>query len=362
MSTAQASTLRRRLSTFVAPDVFDFWASRIDSTLSWNRPLARVRRVRRETADAVSIDLAANRHFAGLRPGQHLNLTVEIDGVRHTRSYSPTRISADARQLSITVREVEGGRVSRFLCNEARTGEVVELGAAFGDMTWPDAPQGRWLLLAAGSGITPMMSLIRSLAEMPEAQVQVDLLYWSRHRDTLCFSDELRQLAGADSRLRVHFGLTGDAATRSDEFAGRPQLEALSSRLPDLASRRVYACGPDGFVNALREMLGSSVQSFDAEAFTPPPLVESTLGTVRVHLLRSDRVLELPSGSALLPALEAQGLRPAHGCRMGLCNSCACDKRSGTTQNLVSGLSDSEANPALRLCVSRPLSDLTLDL
>lgn len=362
MSTAKDSVLRRRLSAFVAPDVFDFWASQFGTAQSWNRPLACIRRIRRESADAVSLDLAANRNFAGLRPGQHINLTVRIEGVRHTRSYSPTRISADGRLVSITVREVEGGRVSRALCRDAKAGDVVELGTAFGEMTWPETPRGRWLLLAAGSGITPLLSLIRTLSAHPEAPVQVELVYWSRHRETLCFVDELRQLAAADSRLRVHFGLTGATASHPDEFEGRPQLGTLSSRLPDLASRRVYACGPAAFVNTLREMLASGVESFDAEAFTPPPPVDSTLGTVRVHLLRSDRILELPTGSALLPALEAQGLRPAHGCRMGLCNSCACDKLSGTTQNLLSGASDSDPNPALRICISRPQSDLTLDL
>jgi ferredoxin-NADP reductase len=336
LNTVPHGAIRRALDALVAPDVFDFWASRIDPVLSWNRPLARIVGRRPASATAVTLDLAANRHFAGLLPGQHLNLSVEIDGVRHTRSYSPSLESADGRRLSITIGRVEGGTVSRHLREHARVGEVVELGPGFGTMVWPEPPQGRWLFLAAGSGITPLLSLIRSLPRRDDAPIDLDLLYWSRRREDVCFMQELRDRSAADARMRCRFVLTGEAAQCADEAEGRPSLEQLLSLAPDLEQRKVYACGPAGFVDTVRALLNDRCHSFQAEAFTPPAALESATGTVRVTLLRSRRTLELPIDRALLPALEAQGLQPAHGCRMGLCNTCACAKLSGTTQHLVS--------------------------
>lgn len=362
MSTLLSNAVRSRLHALVAPDIFDFWAGRVDPLLSWERPLARVVGRRAESADAITLDLLPNRHFAGFAAGQHINVTVEVDGVRHTRSYSPSTAPAADRRLSITIGRVDGGIVSSYLRDRVRIGDVIGLGPAFGDMTLPASPRGRWLFLAAGSGITPLMSLIRSLETDSSASIDLDLLYWSRRRDQLCFTQELRARSATDLHLRCRFVLTGEAAQSADEAEGRPSLEQLSRLVPDFADRNVFACGPSGFVETLRTQLTGRVASFHAEAFTPPTPTNTVSGTVRVTLARSGRTLELPVDRALLPSLEAQGLRPAHGCRMGLCNTCACQKISGATQHLLSGVSNREADPALRICVNRPQTDLTLDL
>ena len=355
------SALRRYLQPLVSPAVFDFWASRLDRTASWDRPLARIVSRRAESRDAVTLVLQANRHFGGFQPGQHLNVTAEIDGARLTRSYSPSQVPGHPRRLSITVRRVQAGRLSSQLCLRARVGDVLELGPAFGEMTWPRETDGPWLFLAAGSGITPLMSLIRSAAatgRMPDLQ----LVYWARQRADLCFVDELRALSKALPRLRCHFVLTREASLEAHESAGRPSQVLLDRLVPDPAARRVRACGPHGFVESLRGLLDGRVADFLAESFTPAPLPLAPTGTVRVELARSGRTLEVTTGTPLLAALEAQGLRPAHGCRMGLCNTCACAKQAGTTQDLVGGALDAEPNPALRICVNRAASDLILDL
>lgn len=353
--------LRRYLEPLVSPPVFDFWASRFDAAASWDRALAKVVARRVESRDAVTLELRANRHFMGLLPGQHLNVTAEVEGARLTRSYSPSLISADGRRLSITVRHVDGGKLSTQLCRHAKVGDVVELGAAFGDMGWAAGDASARLLLAAGSGITPMVSLIR-YAVSTGASLDLDLVYWARRRDELCFTDELRQLATRVPGLRCHFVLTREPALAGAEHEGRPRMELLERLVPDYAGRRVFACGPDGFVETVRELLATRVVQFHSESFTPRALPQAAIGTVRVELTRSRRTLEIPTGMPLLAALESQGLRPAHGCRMGLCNTCACGKTAGSTQNLVAGTVDAEPNPALRICVNRAASDLILDL
>lgn len=351
-------TLSRRLQPLVSPAVFDFWAARVDLAWSWDRPLARVVGRRTESRDAVTLVLKPNRHVGGFRAGQHVNVTAEVDGARVTRSYSPSAEPRADGRVEITVRHVEGGRLSTQLCLRTKVGDVLELGPAFGEMSWPDKSAGRWLFLAAGSGITPLMSLVRSAP----TDANVDLVYWAGHRSEFCFGDELRELSARQQNLRCHFVLTREPELDPGERCGRASAKLMQELVPDLAACRTYACGPGGFVARAREVLQPRVAQFDAEAFTPAATPNNVTGTVRVELLRSGRTLELSAGESLLTALEAQGLNPAHGCRMGLCNSCACEKFSGTTQHLISGDTDAEPSSALRICVNHAVSDLRLDL
>lgn len=353
--------LRRLFRSWVSPDVFDFWASRLHPTWSWERPLARIVGRDAQSRDAVTLLLQPNRHWRGFRPGQHVNVSVEIDGSRLTRSYSLSDAPRADGRIAITVKHIDGGRLSRHLCQDARVGDVVDLGQAFGEMTWPEGADGAWLFLAAGSGITPLMSLLRAHAAngMP---TPLTLLYWARTRDELCFAEELRALAAKDANLVVHFVLTREPVRQVGEHAGRIDAALLSTLVPDLPARSIYACGPGGFVETARELAAPHARSFAAEAFTPPPSVIEDSGEVQVTLTRRGQILTLPRGQSLLTALEANGIKTASGCRMGICNTCACGKVSGATRHLHTGQSVSEPVSALKLCVNAATSDLVLDL
>jgi ferredoxin-NADP reductase len=337
----------------VSPALFDFWSTRINPLWTLEQPLARVLSRSQASRDAVTLVLRPNRHWQGMLPGQHVNVGVEIAGRRLQRSYSPTVL--DDGNLAITVKAITGGVVSGHMAREARIGEVVALGAAFGDMALP-AGNDNLLLLAAGSGITPMRALLRSLAArgMP---VDVDLMYWARHRDELCFVGELDALAAAYPRLHVHYLITRDDASPAPRVDTAP-LDAVTS----LAERRVLACGPGGFVQAARSRLHGNVAHFDAEAFSVPARVDGDEGEVEVRLALTGRTLQLPRGKSLLEGLEAQGIRPPNGCRMGICNTCACGRQSGTTRQLLTGDLSSEPSSQVRLCISAPSTDLILDL
>lgn len=353
---------RRLARPWVSPGVFDFWASRLHPTWSWERPLARIVERRAESADAVTLVLRPNRHWGGSRPGQHLNLSAEIDGVRVTRSYSPTGLPGRDGRIAITVKAVADGKLSRHLCQQARVDDVLELGPAFGEMSLdPAAADAPRLFLAAGSGITPLIALTRELVArgMP---APLTLLYWARRREQLCFVDELRDYAAAHPHFVVRFLLTGDAASAADEGQGRIDASLLAASVADLPQRQVYACGPGGFVDQARELLAAQARSFQAEAFSPPPRSVETQGTVQLTLAASGRSLTVARGQSLLSALEAQGIKPASGCRMGICNTCACGKRSGSTLHLHTGDVQHEPVSALRLCVNSATNDLVLDL
>ncbi|WP_213601434.1 ferredoxin reductase [Pseudoxanthomonas japonensis] len=353
--------LKRLIRPLVKPDVFDFWATRFYRTWTWERPLARL--VAREvaSADAVTLLFRPNRHWAGHRAGQHVNLGVDIDGVRVTRSYSLTSPPRADGLLPITVKAIEGGRVSRHLCQGARIGDIVELGQAFGEMTLPAVHQTSFLLLAAGSGITPLMALVRELAGqgMP---ADLTLMYWVRRREEACFLDELRALAAEHPRFRLRLLLTREAASADDEAEGRIDDALLATHAGDLSAQQVMACGPGGFVEAARGLLAARARSFQAEAFTSPPVTVVDEGEVDIRLQRSGRTLRVPRGESLLVALEQHGLKPPSGCRMGICNTCACGKSAGSTRHLPSGELIHEPTQALKLCIHSAATDLELDL
>ena len=321
--------------------------------------MARITARRAESADSVTLWLQPNGHWAGFQAGQHLNVSAQLDGVRVTRSYSLTNASAADGRLAITVKSVDGGKLSRHLCTGARIGEVLEIGQAFGEMTLPATPQGNWLFLAAGSGITPLISMTRALAQqgMP---VPLTLVYWARTRDELCFVDELKKLAALHAKFFVHFALTREPAA-GEEASGRLSEDMIQALVGDVSSQQVFACGPGGFVDTARVALAAA-KSFQAEAFSPPPRVVEDTGSVQVTLAASGRTLTLPRGQSLLTALEAEGFKPASGCRMGICNTCSCGKSSGVTRHLHTGELAREPASALKLCISSASTDLVLDL
>lgn len=360
-SRPRKSRLRQLLNPVVSPPVFDFWASRLNRAWSWERPLARVVGVERASADAVSLLLAPNRHWGGFIPGQHVNISAQVDGVHTTRSYSLTGLPRADGRVSITVKAVAGGKLSQHLCGDARVGDVLGIGPAFGGMQLPAQPDGDTLFLAAGSGITPLVALTRSLAAqaMP---VRLTLVYWARSRDELCFVEELRALAAAQPRFRLHIVLTRDAPLAADEHGGRISASLLEALAVQPSVQHVMACGPGGFVETARGLLGECARSFQAEVFTLPPVECIDTGSVQVRLARRGVTLHLPRGQSLLSALEAAGIRPESGCRMGICNTCACGKTAGSTRHLPSGGLAHEPASALKLCINSAISDLELDL
>lgn len=361
---ANSINFRHVVSPFIKANVFDFWISEFNSLWTWQRPMARIVERHIEAKNTATLVLKPNKHFVGFKAGQHLNVTVDVNGVRLTRSYSLSDIPNHKGFLSITVKAIENGKVSGYLCHQIKVGDVIEIGQAFGEMTIHSPSSNPMVFLAAGSGITPLMALIRQLTAN-DLSHQVTLIYWAKNRAELCFVQELRQLDSQHKNFHVNFALTNETELLAGELNRRPDAELLSNTIPNLDNSQVFACGNTGFVESIRELIGQKAVSFQAESFTPPVFtnaVSSTVGTVRVQLQASQKTLELSAGQPLLNALEAQGIQVASGCRMGICNTCACGKLSGTTQDLTTGKLSTEPQSALRLCVARANSDLILDL
>ena len=339
---------------WVSEAFFDFWSTRMHPLWTMRRALVQLVSRRAEGSAAVTVVLKPNRHFAGLQPGQHISLTAEVDGRMTTRSYSPT-VLADG-SLEVTAKLVSGGKLSALLAGGLPIGATLGISPAFGEMTVAAEGSAPLLLLAAGSGITPMRALLRQLdaAGMP---VAVDLVYWMRQHSEQCFAAELAAIAARHANFRYQLAVTGDAV------APAPRVGQFDFQHVDaLAARRVLACGPAGFVRTAGERLDGQVAAFQAEAFSLPAPDDSVEGEVELELVRSGRRLRVARGMPLLAALEAQGINPPAGCRMGVCNTCTCEKREGVVRNVLNGDLTAEPSTAIKLCVNRASTDLILEL
>ena len=344
----------------------DFAVQHLDPTFSFTRTLARVVAIRRETADITTLVLAPNGRFRGFVAGQYVPLRVVIGGVVHERCYSPTSEPHERGILAITVKRQPLGTVSRWVADTAAVGDVIEIGPAAGDFVLPDADAepGRampLLLIAGGSGITAVRSLARAALQR-DANADAVLLYYARRRADFAFAAELEDLAAHHARFRVHFlpQMLDDGRAP----AGRFSAAHLAAWAPDYAQRATYLCGPDGLSNAVTRHWADVglAHRLRREAFGPTP-DDDQAERVAASISFRRSVLTVESTAAtLLAAAEDAGLRPATGCRMGICRTCTCTKVSGTVRDRVTGAIDSAAGSRIRICVSEPLGPVTLDL
>lgn len=337
-----------------------FWARELVPTHSRHAIRAEVVGVRRETADTKTFELRPNRAWRGHRAGQYTSIAIEIDGVRTHRCYSISSAPGTV-PLAITVKRVPGGRVSSWLHERVRPGDVLGLGPATGDFTLPDDSPPRLLLLSGGSGITPVMSILRDLAAR-EALDDVVFVHHARTAADVIFGDELAALAAA------HAGLQLVVCLDDDRDAPRGFDEArLAALVPDFAARSTYLCGPPPLMDRAARLwadVGAS-HRLVREHFAPAPSMTRQAGAdepVSVYLALSERQITVGGPGALLDRLERVGERPAHGCRIGICRTCTCRKQSGTVQNLVTGEVSDRPDEDIQLCISVPRSDLQLDL
>ncbi len=355
-----ATALKRMLAPLVNPAQYDFWAAQFGSIDGWQRCYARVTWVRQETPNTRSIGLRANRNWSGFEAGQHCNVIAEIDGRRIARSYSLSGVAGNGRDLQITVRRETGGKMSQYLCDELNVGDRLELGAVFGDMTLPQVEAKHLLLLAAGSGVTPMLSLVRTLAQQNadrDHPLRLSLLYWERDRASFIAAQELQaiteQHANIDLQLLVS-GEGGDGRISADSLAQYPSIQSVD---------QAYACGPEGFVKTASELCQARNIPLQFESFTPitaAPVTEAR-AEVEVYLRRSHKRIRVNNQQSLLDQLEAQGVSLASGCRQGICNTCTCERVAGQTRDQLSGELDAEPGQSIRLCVSRATSDIELN-
>jgi ferredoxin-NADP reductase len=342
----------------LGPHGVDRYLELISPTLTVTDARAEVVAVRRQTPRSVTLTLRPNRAWNGFRPGQYVAVGVEIDGVRRTRTYSPASSAHRGRQLELTITEHPGGLVSGHLLRGARIGAVVHLAGAQGTFTLPDPRPERIALISGGSGITPVLSMLRTLVDEGH-DGEVAFLHFARTEADWLYEPEVRALADGHPGLKVAYRTTrGARPSRLDAAA----LRALIGDAHDAAGA---VCGPPSLIDAAPAAwseAGGDPERVLTETFTPPRLLvtgEAATGTLR--FLRSDHAARLGEGT-LLEQAEAAGLSPRFGCRMGICHTCTCRKTAGAVRNLRTGAVSDEDNEDIQLCISAPAGDVALEL
>ena len=293
---------------------------------------ARVVEVRSEVQDAVTVILQPGASWRGHIPGQYVRVGVDVAGVRRWRSYSVTSPPAPAalsggtdRTISVTAKAVPGGLVTAHLAQRLQPGDLVHLDQACGSFVLPDPVPAKSLFITAGSGITPVVGMLRSGIDLLDDAV---LVHSDRTPGDVLFGAELRELAAA-GRLRLIENHT--------DVQGRLDVAALTTLVPDLPQRQAWACGPAGLLDALEEHWAAMGLSdrLHTERFHTQRVEPGEGGSVRFGA--SGREIRTDGATPLLDAGEQAGLLLPSGCRIGICFSCVLPLREGAVRDLRSG-------------------------
>jgi len=322
---------------------------------------AEITAVRRQTPRSVTLTLRPNANWRGARAGQFVGVSVEIDGVRETRPYSPAGSQhAAGGAVELTVSTHPDGKVSRHLRDRARPGTIVGLTHADGDFTLPARLPERVLLISGGSGITPVMAMLRTLCDEGYAG-EVGFLNYARSPELALYGPELDRLAERHAGVGVARWFTRSAGR---PLGGRFCEEHVRAVISEHAGAATFVCGPPALIDSVRTMWAREhLAEPTVETFTPAPLPSLDGAEAYGTVAFAASARQAPnSGLPLLEQAEDAGLAPDHGCRMGICNTCSARKTAGTVRNIVTGATSSAGAEQIRICVSVPVGDVTLDL
>jgi ferredoxin-NADP reductase len=324
--------------------------------LSSSRDLrGRIDAVTAETSDAATVRIRVGRGWRGHRPGQYVRIGVDVNGVRQWRTYSITSQAntKPGRFITITVKTITDGVVSNYLVREATAGTLVHLDQACGDFTMPATRPGKVLFVTAGSGITPVMGMLRS--HSPEL-ADVVIVHSAPTAGDVIFGDELRDLAATGSvRLLEHHTATSSRITAAD-------LEEL---VPDWAERQTWACGPAALLDDIEAYWAQHGKAdlLHTERFTAPAVGGGDGGPV--SFTRTGSTVETGSGTTLLEAGEDAGVLMPSGCRMGVCFGCVVPLRNGAVRDVRNGdvtIGAPDAGVLVQTCISTAAGSCEIDI
>ena len=349
----------RAARAFFTPLLPDDYLELINPLWSTQELRGRVERVDRETADAVTVHIKPGWEWTGHKPGQYLRVGVEVDGKHHWRAYS---LTSDPDRpdgcICITPKLLESGVVSPFFVRDAQPGMIVRLGGVEGTFVLPEQPPERLLFISAGSGITPIMSMLRSL-DRDGGLRDVVHLHSARTEDDIIFGSQLSRLDARHGGYRLEKRLTAEQ--------GRLDPEDLDELCPDWREREAFACGPGEMLDALTEHwkeAGGDPDRLHMERFQPVigqgDGEHGEGGTVK--FLKSDLEGQSDGSQPILVAGEEAGATLPFGCRMGICHTCVGKLCEGKVRDLRSGEVAGSQGEMIRTCVNAPEGPIAIEL
>jgi ferredoxin-NADP reductase len=344
------------IGALTTPLLPDDYLELINPLWSTRELRGRIEAITPETPDAATVLIKPGYQWEGHDPGQYTRIGLDINGRRHWRAYS---LTSDPERpdgcISITVKNVDEGVVSPHLVRRGRPGSIVSLGGVEGEFVLPDELPDKLLFISAGSGITPIMSMIRSL-EHRRALDDVVILHSARTREEVIFGDELRELAGRHDGFTLH-----ERHTSED---GRLEPSDLDRLCPDWKERAAYVSGPGEMLDALDEHWEAhgDCERLHMERFQPKigGGEEGEGGTIAFKV--SDCETECDGSTPILVAGEEAGLELPFGCREGICHTCVGTLRSGRIRDLRTGKVHGNAGETVRTCIHAPEGPIEIEL
>lgn len=309
--------------------------------------------VRPETAQSTTIAFRPGHGWSPHDAGQWARIGVEINGVRQWRSYSLSAPEGGDPEITVTA----CGMVSAHLAHQTKVGDIFFLAPPQGDFVLPTGPRPL-LMLTAGSGITPVMSMVRTLIPR-RADADVVLIHSARDPESALFTDELNHLSAEYDGLHVVHRFT--AREGRIDFGSAAELDALC---PDWRSRKAFVCGPSDLLDAAESLWQSAnlPDTLTVERFATATLeyVDGAGGLVTFE--KSDREVEAEGDRPLLEVGEEAGVLMPSGCRMGICRTCLTPLLSGQVRDLRTGEIKSSEGDLIQTCISAAAGNCHLEL
>jgi ferredoxin-NADP reductase len=351
--------LLRGLSSLFKPLLPDDYLELINPLWSTQELRGRIERIEQETADAVTVVIKPGWAWPGHKPGQYLRVGMPVNGIHHWRAYS---ITSDPGRpdgcISITPKLVESGKVSPYLVRIATPGVVVRLGGVEGAFTLPEPLPAKLLFISAGSGVTPVMSMLRSLDHRRRLLDAVHL-HSARAADEVIFGAQLRDIDRRNPGFRLHEQLTSES--------GRISPADLDLLCPDWRERETFLSGPAEMLAAMSAHWKQELGDCDrlrAEHFQPylggEEGEQGNGGTIR--FCSSDMTAQSDGSKPILVAGEDAGATLPFGCRMGICHTCVGRLRSGKIRDLRTGEVHGQDGEMVRTCINAPEGAIEIEL
>lgn len=363
---AAVRALIRPVTTPLLPDDY---LKLINQLWSARELRGRIVEVRPETADSATLVIKPGWGFAAEHlPGQYIGIGLLVDGRWRWRSYSLTSPPRTAsRTLSIAVKAMPEGFLSTHLVSGVRPGTVVRLAAPQGNFVLPDPPPPSVLFLTAGSGITPVMSMLRTMVRRRQLggpgghersdpginHSDVVHLHSAPTEADVMFADELRTIGGRYHSYRLN--------VRSTCTDGRLDISRLGEEVPDWRDRQTWACGPEGMLAEAERVWAAEgiADRLHLERFAAKRSAVPAGGAVT--FARSGVTRTADAATSLLEAGEQAGVLVPFGCRMGICHTCVVSLVDGRVVDLRNG-TEHEPGSRVQACVTAPSGDCVVDI
>ena len=347
----------KAVEAFFSPLLPDDYLELINPLWSTQELRGRIERIHPEADGAVTVVIKPGHRWGGHRAGQYLRIGVVVDGIHHWRAYSLTSHSDRPDGcITITPKLVDSGKVSPWLTGHARPGDIVRLGGVEGTFTLPEKVPPRMLFITAGSGITPIMSMLRSI-DRDGAFCNIVHIHSAKAADRVIFGEELNGLAADRPWLDLHVQETATA--------GRVSVADLDRLCPDWRERRTFASGPGPMLDDLQAHWKAEglEEQLSMERFQPVIGGDPGEGSGGSITFRKSNVTTVAeAGTPILVAGEEAGVDMPFGCRMGICHTCVGQLCSGRLRDLRTGEVHGAEGEMVRTCVNAPEGPVELKL